>query len=109
MGMETLFYGADPACRDTESFVRGGPTMTTFFFFFFLRGEGESKCHYKQTIICLSDLNGDDGLTLIRTSIAKKSYIFCDFYQGVGGPDPLFPLWICACPVGIASCLHSFS
>ena len=48
----------------------------------------------------------DDGPTLnaalvasdfqgIRTSIAKKPYIFVIF-QGVG-PDPLSPLWIRAC------------
>ena len=30
----------------------------------------------------------------IRTSIAKKPYIFVIFQGGGGGPDPLSPLWI---------------
>ena len=34
-------------CADPESFVRGGPTLTTFFFYFFLLvDEGRSKYHY---------------------------------------------------------------
>ena len=32
----------------------------------------------------------------IRTNIAKKSYLFVIF-QGGGGPDPLYPLWIGLC------------
>ena len=42
-------------CTDPESFVKGGPTLTTFclFFFFFCTDEvrGGSKYHYKQAII----------------------------------------------------------
>ena len=35
------------ACADPESFVRGGPILTTLFFL----GEGGFKYHYKQTIV----------------------------------------------------------
>ena len=40
------------SCADPESFVRGGPTLTTFFFFFAfcisLMGEELSKYHHKR-------------------------------------------------------------
>ena len=52
-------------------------------------------------------LAADDGATLnavlvaaifqgIRTCIAWKTYIFCDF-SGLGVPDPLSPIWIRTC------------
>ena len=36
----TYGSGGDVACADQESFVRGGPTLTTFFFLSFLGDEG---------------------------------------------------------------------
>ena len=32
----------------------------------------------------------------VRTSIAKNPYMFVNI-SGGGGPDPLSPLWICTC------------
>ena len=37
------------SCADPESFVRGGPTLTTFHFFSLMREEG-SRYHYKRAI-----------------------------------------------------------
>ena len=36
-------------CADPESFVRGGPALTTFFLVY--EGSGGSKYHYKRAII----------------------------------------------------------
>ena len=39
------------SCADSESFIRGGPTLTTFFLFSFLVNKGGSKYNYKRAII----------------------------------------------------------
>ena len=42
------------ACADQESFLRGGPTLTTFYLliYLFLRGEDDpSKYHNKRAIV----------------------------------------------------------
>ena len=106
-------HGLHKSCADPESFVRGGPTLTTFVFCFGWRGDGGSKYHYKGAIIGPPAKHHwmefrwrvDDGPALnaglvaaifqgIRTCIARKPYIFVIFQ---GGPDPLSPLWICTC------------
>ena len=48
----TLGMTKTQPCEDPEIFVRGGPTLTTFFFQ--LMSGGESKYHYKQAIIGVS-------------------------------------------------------
>ena len=97
---------------DQEFFVRGGPTVTTFFFcLFFLQGgkgsnnsiSGPSSARQRNAIFngaslaCQRWPNNDSWLGIfvifrgIRTSIAKKPYIFYDFSGGERrGPDPLF-------------------
>ena len=90
---------------DPESSIRGGSTNTGV-----LRGGG-SKYHYKRAIInppALGHLN-DVSLACrlwpniecwlgrlvivqgVRTSIAKKYYMFVVFQGGGGGSDPLIP------------------
>ena len=53
---------------DPESFVREGPTLTTFFSWWGGRG---SKYYLKRTIIG-PPLNAGFGLQVIMTSIAQK-------------------------------------
>ena len=80
-------------CADPENFVRGVPTLTTFFFC--LVDEGWEKYHSKRAI------NGPPAkriecwlgslmiFQVIWTRIAKKPYIFVIFQGGGGGgPDP---------------------
>ena len=78
-------------CVDPESFVREGPTLTTFFFS--LMEEELSKYHYKRALfgygpklkagLVAYDSNG------IGTSIAKKNpYIFVIFAGRSGPPAP---------------------
>ena len=103
----------DLPCADPESFVRGGPTLTTF-----LVDEGRED---QSTTISGSLLvrqrnafkwRADDGLTLnaifqgIRTCIARKPYIFV-ICKGVGDPCPCFwfRAWSTVCNCGI-SCTH---
>ena len=91
------------SCADPASFVRGGPNLKSFFFF--LVDEG---IHYNWAIISPPAKRHLKGVSLvgrwwpniecwlsifvifqgIRTSIAKKPYIFVIFQ---GGPDPLSP------------------
>ena len=86
-------------------FFKGGPTLTTFFL---MMGERVSKCHYKRDIIGPPAKRHLNGVSLagrwwpsiecwpgsfvilrgIRTSIAKKPFIFVIFS---GGPDPSPP------------------
>ena len=117
----------DWSFADPESFVRGGPSLTTFFSYFsyfsFISwwGEGGSKYHHKRAIISLPEkcnLNGafrwlaDDGPTMNAVLVAlwffrgsgpvlieKKPYIIVIFQRGSGRPvpPPPPPLWICAC------------
>ena len=95
-------------CADPESFVRGGPTLTTFFFlsFYFDEGGG-SEYHYKRGIVgppakrhlVAFRWRVDDGPTLnaglvaaifqgIWICIARKPLYFCDFSGGVQSPSP---------------------
>ena len=77
--------GKESACADPESFVRGGPALTTFY---------EDKYHPKQAwpniqcwLVSFVIFQG------IRTSIAKEPYSV----GGGGGPDAHCqspPLWI---------------
>ena len=98
------------SCADPESFVRGGPNLITFylFFCFFLVDEGIGDPDF--TINGPSSTrqrNAINGVSLagrqrpniecwlgsfvifqgIRTSIAKKTYIFVIF-RGTGPPAP---------------------
>ena len=103
-----------------ESFVRGGPNLIDFFlkFSFSWWGNIGSKYHYKWAIFCPPAKRHLNGVLLagrwwpniecwlgsfvvfqgIRTSIAKKPYIFVIF-QGAGGLDhlshPLGPPMYC--------------
>ena len=99
------------SCADPESFLRGGPTLTTFFFSWWW--EGGSKYNYKRAIIdppAKRHLNGvlpvgpwwpNIGCWLgsfvvlqgIRISIAKKT-IFFVIFKGGGVRTPCPPLWI---------------
>ena len=100
------YLGVWVTCVDPESSIRGGSTNTGV-----LRGGG-SKYHYKRAIInppALGHLN-DVSLACrlwpniecwlgrlvivqgVRTSIAKKYYMFVVF-QG-GGRTPWSPLWV---------------
>ena len=63
------------SCADPESFVRGGPTLTTFFFLFFLRFDeggriqislisGPSTASMRNAIKMAFRWRADDGPTL---------------------------------------------
>ena len=101
-------------CADPESFVGGGPLLTTFFFsFVFLEGrEDPSQYHYKRAIIdppAKRHLNGVSmacrywpkiecwlGILVIFqavwTSSTKKPYNFVTFRGGGVGSGPPVPL-----------------
>ena len=82
------------SCADPDSFVIGGPTLRLFLFIFFQFDErkdpntcttisGQSSAHQRNAIgYWLDSFVIRQG---IRTSIAKKSYIFCDFQEGGSG------------------------
>ena len=93
------------ACADPENFVRGGPTCFSFSWW----GEGGFKYHHdKRAIIGPPAKRHLNGVSLawwwwpniecwlcsfviflgIRTSFAKKPYIFVIFQVGVRAPCP---------------------
>ena len=102
------------SCADQESFVRGGPTLTTLFFSLMRGGRIKipllaghhrpvSETPSKWLFACVPMkalhycwLGSFVIFKGIRTSIAKKPFIFCDFPSGSAPPPPP-PLWIREC------------
>ena len=87
------------SCADPESFVRVGPTSTTFFHFLEDPNttiSGPSSARQRNAIQMAFRWRAEcwlDSFVIfqgIRTSIAKKSYIFV-IVQGGGGANPLPP------------------
>ena len=90
-------------CAVQESFVRGGPIQTIFLVDEMKEDQnttnsGQPLARQRNAIEMAFRWARDDGPTLnaglgfqrIRTSLARKPYIFMNF-QGGGGPDPLPP------------------
>ena len=77
-----------------ESFVRGGPTLTTFFSSFFDEGKGGSKCNYKRAIIGpptkRHGWRADDGRTLIA-GLVLDSDQYCEGTLYFSSPEPKAP------------------
>ena len=71
------------SCEDLENFVRGGPTLTTFFFLRFLVNErwvdqnttlsGPSSARQRNAILMAFRWRADDGPTLNSGSVASSS------------------------------------
>ena len=107
--MHPSLYLPKWSCADPESFVRGVQLWQRFFLVWW--GEEGSKYHYKRAMIGPPAKRHLNGVSLacrwwpyiecwlgsfvnfkgIRTSIAKKPYIFVIF-QGVGVRTPVHPL-----------------
>ena len=94
---------------DPESFFRGGPTLRMFFFFLLLFLVNEwiqmplKSGHHRPAREAGEPMIAQHWMLawylcdffVIRTSIAKKTYIFAIFQVGVRTPCP--PLWIRTC------------
>ena len=106
-----------------ESFARGGPTLKTFLVEEGTEDPNTTKsgplsARQQNAILMVFRWRANDGPTLnaglidvilqrIRTRIAKKPYIFCDFSWGGGGGGPghpLSPIWICAWHIYMHNC-----
>ena len=75
-------------CADPDSYVRGGPTLTSFFS---SRGEWGTK---KRLLVGHHWPASETPFVMfpgILISITKKPYMLVNFRGGGGGPDPLFP------------------
>ena len=83
--------GIEMACADPESFLRGCPTLTTFYLLIYLFSKGRKTIQANITISGPSSANqswhkiesslGNYAIfQRIRTSIAMKPY----FFRGVG-------------------------
>ena len=102
-----IFPKKSGACADPESFVREGPTLTTFFFYLDEGRKdpdttisGPSTAHQRNAIKMAFRWRADDGPKLnaglvaaifqgIRTCIIRKPFVI--FQGGGGGPNPLSP------------------
>ena len=106
--ISSLFCKGDISCADPESFVRGGPTLTTSFFSLMRGGRIQiplltghqrpaSETPFKWRFAG-GPMIAQHGMLAwyfvifqgIPTSIAKEPYCFVIF-QGGGGPVPLPP------------------
>ena len=105
------------SCADPGNFARGGPT---FFFFFFVRGKriqiALKAGHHHLNRVSLAGrcwtyiecwLGSFVIFQGIRTSIAKKPYIFVIFSEGYEPPVP--PLWIRTCHLQVHYSCNIFS
>ena len=81
------------SCADPKRFGRGGPTLTTFLFLLFLldeKGEDSNTTKIGSSLARQRNANEIGSFVVfreIRTSIAKKPYIFVIF-EGVRTPCP---------------------
>ena len=102
--------------RGSRKFCHRGPNLITFMYYFSWWGDRGSKYRYKWTIIGPPAKRHLNGVSLadrwlpnikcwlgsfviiqgIRTSIARKPYIFCDFSRETGPHAPP-PLWTRLC------------
>ena len=72
-------HNCKPSCADPESVFRGDPTLTTFFKW---RFAGGPMMVIHLILACFEIFQG------IRTSIAKKHYMFVVLQEGSGPPAP---------------------
>ena len=122
-GLQNLTYSdTTSACADPESFVRGGPTLTSFSSVFLIADEGKEDLN--TTISGHSSARQQNAIQIafswlkiecwlgsfmilqeIRTSIAKKPYLFVIFHVGRASRPPASPLWIRICSNTLLSCV----
>ena len=88
--------------RGSRKFCQSGPTLTSFLF---LAGEGREDPNSTKTVPSSARQRNaggpmmaqfwtlNAGLVALQIFRGSGPYIFVIF-RGVGGPDPLSPLWI---------------